>query len=681
VRLDTPLPIHWDDSRSRTLRPAFCSVSATREEVSLLFGAEEPVLAGSGEVSIPLSERIVLGPTVAKKLASLLKETLCKFEPVQPSRPEPSLSAPERADGFSLIREKKSSKESADLLWQLTRDLGVSFESEKSFKIVPGKILTNRFLLGIGRKNMPGGDTRIFDLCGRIGMPENLQKVFRSRVAEANFVHFGFEENERTCIYKVYLEFLDRVREEIKNDREDRAPRLLHLAFKWDVSENTRQAVTSYTLYPWLSISEMISRACNTLKSKAEDNAINAIVEGVIRLAAERISPDDLLYLEVTEEGNPRTSFDINMYRARLHVAELYPWLGRIARRLGISYRDFHDQYEPLKNERLGHLAGGIGRDGKEFFTIYYGAENVRFNSVGVSALQDDTAMAPAFFPDHIPIMIHTTSDGGFLIDLVKGLKVPFGIERSFKIANGTLLADRFLLGFQRKAAADKEERILKICYDLKMPVDFFEVFRTNLPQANILLFGYDGNPTTPLYKAYLELSSRLGDVVPGRPETLKPFPIHLGFKWGVQDPSQKIRAYYNCFPLLPINDMLKRVSDGFYSTSTSATKRIVEDILALAASRTRPDGLLYVETNEGDNPRSSFDVNLYRANLRVMEVYPYLLAMVRHYSVPVAAFHCLYERTKGLILGHLTGGVDRQGRDFLTVYFSEMGSTREPGT
>ena len=57
-------------------------------------------------------------------------------------------------------------------------------------------------------------------------------------------------------------------------------------------------------------------------------------------------------------------------------------------------------------------------------------------------------------------------------------------------------------------------------------------------------------------------------------------------------------------------------------------------------------------------------------------EIYPFLMEIIQYYSIPSEEFHNLYEAVKTQIFGHLTGGIDREGRDFLTVYFGEKGSS-----
>ena len=47
---------------------------------------------------------------------------------------------------------------------------------------------------------------------------------------------------------------------------------------------------------------------------------------------------------------------------------------------------------------------------------------------------------------------------------------------------------------------------------------------------------------------------------------------------------------------------------------------------------------------------------------------------MCLHYSIPSEAFHTLYNPVKTEIFGHLAGGIDRDGKDFLAVYYGVEG-------
>jgi len=117
---------------------------------------------------------------------------------------------------------------------------------------------------------------------------------------------------------------------------------------------------------------------------------------------------------------------------------------------------------------------------------------------------------------------------------------------------------------------------------------------------------------------------------------------------------------------------MQERLSEDFYGDKAGGPFEIVKGILDLASSKVNKERFLYLDVKEENNPRSSFDINVYGANLQLQEVYPFLLDMCRHYSIPEKQFLNLYEPAKTNILGHLAGGIDREGRDFFTIYYGE---------
>jgi hypothetical protein len=82
VRADgQPQPkVIWDDSKMRTSYANVCNVLGTREEVMLLFGANQAWHGGLKEVTVVLSERIVLNPFAAKRLMQLLGQGLKEYE-------------------------------------------------------------------------------------------------------------------------------------------------------------------------------------------------------------------------------------------------------------------------------------------------------------------------------------------------------------------------------------------------------------------------------------------------------------------------------------------------------------------------------------------------------------------------------------------------------------------------
>lgn len=70
----------WDDSRMNTAYSNVCNVLGSREEITLLFGANQAWHAGQKEVKVMLSDRIVLNPYAAKRLSALLDRVLKEYE-------------------------------------------------------------------------------------------------------------------------------------------------------------------------------------------------------------------------------------------------------------------------------------------------------------------------------------------------------------------------------------------------------------------------------------------------------------------------------------------------------------------------------------------------------------------------------------------------------------------------
>lgn len=70
----------WDDSRMSTSYANVCNVLGTREEITLLFGANQGWHSGQKEVKVLLSDRIVLNPYAAKRLQMMLEKGLGEYE-------------------------------------------------------------------------------------------------------------------------------------------------------------------------------------------------------------------------------------------------------------------------------------------------------------------------------------------------------------------------------------------------------------------------------------------------------------------------------------------------------------------------------------------------------------------------------------------------------------------------
>jgi len=74
------MKIKWDDSHMKSAYANVCNVTSTREEVVMLFGMNQAWNRGQKEVTIQLTDRIVISPYAAKRLSLLLGNVVTEYE-------------------------------------------------------------------------------------------------------------------------------------------------------------------------------------------------------------------------------------------------------------------------------------------------------------------------------------------------------------------------------------------------------------------------------------------------------------------------------------------------------------------------------------------------------------------------------------------------------------------------
>jgi hypothetical protein len=72
--------VHWDDAQMKTSYANVCNVASTGEEIVLLFGVNQAWRTGQREIAVQLSDRLILSPFAAKRLAGLLGDALREYE-------------------------------------------------------------------------------------------------------------------------------------------------------------------------------------------------------------------------------------------------------------------------------------------------------------------------------------------------------------------------------------------------------------------------------------------------------------------------------------------------------------------------------------------------------------------------------------------------------------------------
>ncbi len=74
------LKVRWENANIPSVYSNVCNVAGTREEIVLLFGMNQAFNATENEMTIQLSNRIIVSPFVAKRLALLLNNVVADYE-------------------------------------------------------------------------------------------------------------------------------------------------------------------------------------------------------------------------------------------------------------------------------------------------------------------------------------------------------------------------------------------------------------------------------------------------------------------------------------------------------------------------------------------------------------------------------------------------------------------------
>ena len=343
-----------------------------REGIALEFGRVRDG-ATAAATTIELTERIVMPPETALRLASSLAECLRRATAGAPGGLAAPAAAPVSRGEIPVNAPADPAGEPAALLMRLVGNLGIPFQHERSFRLTEGELQANRFLLTINRADIGEGQLeRVLAIGRQVGMPSSVEPQIAENFAAARCVHFGFEASGAGTICKLYLE-REFSSEDIARARAQAEPFPLHLAFKWSLTEPSH-VVSRYLWHPALPLEGVESRLAKIYQESGQSVSFD-IAKAVLRLAASKIPAERLLYLEVLEDENGRRSFDLNLYEAHLQVKDLQHLFSRMRAHYGIRPGQFQALFDQIKGKALGHIAGGVHRNGRDFFNIYYGVE------------------------------------------------------------------------------------------------------------------------------------------------------------------------------------------------------------------------------------------------------------------------------------------------------------------
>lgn len=297
-----------------------------------------------------------------------------------------------------------------------------------------------------------------------------------------------------------------------------------------------------------------------------------------------------------------------------------------------------------------------------------------RFGRLDPDSSVADPSPAPVQFS---PEVLRSHSRAGRLIALVEALGVQPLFERSFKLSEAAVNANRFLLGLpKREIEPEAGDKLQNLCRHLDSPEPYLSAIVKDLPDSDFVHFGFEASGGRYLYKAYLEFSTRLERMAEADPEALRavmkgpdPFLLFLGFKWNPEDARDRAFTKYRWYPGISFGGMLSRAREILEGEESNMVYKILTCLLERVSNRVRHDQVNFFDVLEDESGRRSFDVNVYDAKLRIEDIQGLFPVVCREFALSEETLLPLLDRIRHEILGHLSGGVDRCGKEFLSFY------------
>jgi hypothetical protein len=205
----------------------------------------------------------------------------------------------------------------------------------------------------------------------------------------------------------------------------------------------------------------------------------------------------------------------------------------------------------------------------------------------------------------------------------------------------------------------------------MRMPPDLREAAEANFATAKCVHFGFEADDRIVICKLYLERSVSSEEAARAR-ATREPVLLHLAFKWDLgQDAAVTTRYWWR--PGLSAAEIEERLAH-VYRDAPQTSFELARAALNLGADRVAAETMQYLEVEEAENARRSFDLNLYNAKLQIKDLQPVLHRMREHFGVRPGQLQALYDQIKMKALGHIAGGMHRAGEDFFNIYYGVVG-------
>ena len=295
--------------------------------------------------------------------------------PVEQMADEAMVAIQQRIDLFAKAGDPKQTPIEAPgrRMLSLIEALNCPFGLERSAKFGDGEINEDRFLAIVHKDSLgPDAKAGLARIARTLALPEAMLAMLSEHLGEAEIVHFGYEGG-KAGLYKIYVEFSGRVRRGLAKGAVT-ATELVHVAVKWRPDDPQSARVSRYF---WPAEARGVEAIRSRIGKLRPDGGTLPSVDAafyMVEAALPHCPEDRIFFMEVREDGSPRQSFDINFYSAGLEVEAVEPAIRRLGNAYDIEPAKLDAFLSRIARQPLGHLSGGLGRNGQDFATLYFGA-------------------------------------------------------------------------------------------------------------------------------------------------------------------------------------------------------------------------------------------------------------------------------------------------------------------
>ena len=263
-----------------------------------------------------------------------------------------------------------------------------------------------------------------------------------------------------------------------------------------------------------------------------------------------------------------------------------------------------------------------------------------------------------------VPEMENLVTRATLPFKILQDMQIPAAYERSFKIDRRGIFANRYMLVLQRRFLGVAVDAVLG---ELGCPEETRDEIKGSNEKASMAAIGCEEANGNLTYRFYLDYHEY---VTEQRKRISKDFRKSLlafqGWKWTLDGSHSHRSDYWQEINLSKID--LIQLIETTLGTSSFLTAHVQELIGDLCAdTHWLPTVLLAKDTQ---STRSSFDLNLYEQQKKVVDFHEFLQLVSDGFQLPTELLRQLMEITGNQLLGHISAGFSSHESEFVTVYF-----------